>query len=65
MDEIRDFVDYEAVGDFVVQTHTTDPLLAKVMCMQTGRRWFFDGETCLQDATRAAFDKHFALMYGT
>lgn len=62
--EIRDYVDYEQVGDFVVQTHTTDSLLAKVMCMRTGDRWFFTGETALMDAQRAAFDMHCEAMYG-
>lgn len=64
MNEIRDFVDYEQVGDFVVQVHTTDSFIAKVMCMRTGDRQFFTGETCLQDAQRVAFDKHCAEMYG-
>lgn len=64
MNTIRDFVDYEQVGDFVVQEHKTDPLIAKVMCMRTGKSWQFKGETSLHDAQRHAFDKHFAEMHG-
>lgn len=64
MNELRDFVDYEQVGDFVVQEHKTDPLIAKVMCMRTGNRWFFKGETCLHDADRAAWDMHYDSMKG-
>ena len=63
MSNIRDFVDYEQVGDFVVLEHKTDSLTARVMCMRTGKFWEFEGETCLHDAQRHAFDNHCAVMY--
>lgn len=64
MSEIRDYQDYEQIGDFVVQVHKSDPLKAKVMCMRTGDFWRFKGETCVHDANRDAWDRHFDSMRG-
>jgi len=61
MNLITDFVDYGAVGDFVVRKHKTDGTKSYVMCMKTGDRWMHD---FLDDAMRHAMDLFFDSMKG-
>lgn len=55
--------DYTAEGDYVVQLHTSDDLLARVMDMRNGKSKIFRGETSHHDAMRWAMDKALEAMY--